>query len=66
MLKYLTESANQGNVYAKFLIEHLNVVRDPSVFMVATRLLQRLDDLFREDYRKAQGGNPYHIDRKRR
>lgn len=65
-LKYLTESANQGNVYAKFLIEHLNVVRDPSVFMVATRLLQRLEDLFREDYRKAQGGNPYYIDRKRR
>ena len=65
-MEYLTASANQGNLYAKFLIEHLDMFRDPSVFMVATRLLHRLEDLFREDYRKANGGSPYHIDRKRR
>lgn len=65
-MEYLTASANQGNLYAKFLLEHLDMFRDPSVFMVATRLLHRLEDLFREDYRKANGGSPYHIDRKRR
>ncbi len=62
----LEASAAQGNVYAQFLLEHWDSFRDPSAFLAATRLLHRLENLFREDYRKATGGNPFHIDRKRR
>ena len=65
-VQYLTASASQGNLYAKFLLEHLDKLHEPSAFLVATRLLHRLENLFREDYRKANGGSAYHIDRKRR
>lgn len=62
----LQASAAQGNLYAQFLLEHLDSFRDPSAFLAATRLLHRLENLFREDVRKAAGGSAYHIDRKRR
>lgn len=58
--------ATQGNIYAQFLLEHLDSFRDPSVFLAATRLMHRLENLFREDYKKATGATPFHIDRKRR
>lgn len=64
-LPFLQASAAQGNLYAQFLLEHLDSFRDPSAFLAATRLLHRLENLFREDVRKA-GGAAYHIDRKRR
>ena len=63
---YLQASAGQGNIYAAFLLEHLDSFRDPSVFLAATRLMHRLEKLFREDVQKAAGGSPFHIDRKRR
>lgn len=62
---FLQASAAQGNIYAQFLLDHLDSFRDPSAFLAATRLLHRLENLFREDYRKPAGG-PFHIDRKRR
>ncbi|SFH05883.1 hypothetical protein SAMN05660211_04873 [Enterocloster clostridioformis] len=62
----LTASAEQGNIYAQFLLDHLDSFRDPSIFLAATRLMHRLENLFREDYRKAAGASPFHIDRKRR
>lgn len=62
----LMASATQGNIYAQFLLEHLDSFRDPSVFLAATRLMHRLENLFREDYKKAAGATPFHIDRKRR
>lgn len=62
----LQASAAQGNLYAQFSLEHLDSFRDPSTFLAATRLLHRLENLFREDVRKAGGGAAYHIDRKRR
>lgn len=62
----LMASATQGNIYAQFLLEHLDSFRDPSVFLAATRLMHRLENLFREDYKKATGATPFHIDRKRR
>jgi TPR repeat protein len=65
-LYWLTASAAQGNIYAQFLIDHINEYRSPSVLLAATRLMHRLENLFREDYRKANGGNVFHIDRKRR
>lgn len=63
---YLEASATQGNIYAQFFLDHLDSFRDPSAFLAATRLLHRLEELFREDYRKGTGQTPYHIDRKRR
>jgi len=62
----LTASATQGNIYAQFLIDHINEYRSPSVLLAATRLMHRLENLFREDYHKANGGSAFHIDRKRR
>ena len=62
----LEASAIQGNIYAQFLLDHIDSFRDPSPFLAATRLLRRLENLFREDVRKAAGGTAYHIDRKRR
>lgn len=63
---FLQASAAQGNIYAQFFLDHLDSFRDPSAFLAATRLLHRLENLFREDYRNAAGGSPFHIDRKRR
>lgn len=63
---FLQASAAQGNIYAQFFLDHLDSFRDPSAFLAATRLLHRLENLFREDYQKAAGGSPFHIDRKRR
>ncbi|MDD3228780.1 MAG: MobP3 family relaxase [Oscillospiraceae bacterium] len=65
-LYWLTASAAQGNIYAQFLIDHINEYRSPSVLLAATRLMHRLESLFREDNRKANGVNVFHIDRKRR
>ena len=63
---FLQASAAQGNIYVQFFLDHLDSFRDPSAFLAATRLLHRLENLFREDYQKAAGGSPFHIDRKRR
>lgn len=65
-VEYLQASTGQGNIYAKFLLEHLDSFKDPSVFLAATRLMHRLEKLFREDVQRATGGSPFHIDRKRR
>lgn len=62
----LEASAAQGNIYAQFLLDHLDSFRDPSVLLAATRLLHRIGNAFREDYRRATGGGSFQIDRKRR
>lgn len=64
-LYWLSLSAQQGNVYAQFLIDRINEYRNPSVLLAATRLMHRLENLFREDYHKATGGAAFRIDRKR-
>ena len=64
-LYWLTDSAAQGNIYAQFLIDHINEYRSPSVLLAATSLMHRLENLFREDYRRSAGATD-HIDRKRR
>ena len=65
-VSYLQASAEQGNIYAAFLLEHMNDIQDPSVSLAATRLLHRLEKLFREDIRRTAGEGSMHIDRKRR
>ena len=64
-LYWLFLSAQQGNVYAQFLIDRINEYRNPSVLLAATRLMHRLENLFRDDYHKATGGAAFRIDRKR-
>ncbi|MCR2050184.1 relaxase MobL [Acetatifactor muris] len=63
---YLQAAAEQGNIYAAFLLEHMDSFRDPDLFLATTRLMHRLEKLFREDVHRAAGGSPFHIDRKRR
>ncbi|MSS10909.1 sel1 repeat family protein [Clostridium sp. WB02_MRS01] len=65
-LYWLGLSAAQGNVYAQYLIDNINSYRNPSVLLAATRLMHRLENLFREDYRRTAGAAADHIDRKRR
>lgn len=62
----LQASAAQGNIYAQFLLEHLDSFQDPSAFLAATRLLHRLENLFREDVCRNSDGASYRMDRKRR
>jgi TPR repeat protein len=65
-LYWLSHSTMQGNIYAQFLIDHINEHRNPSVLLAAIRLLHQLENLFREDYRKATEVSAFYIDRKRR
>ena len=65
-LYWLGLSAAQGNVYAQCLIDNIGSYCNPSVLLVATRLMYRLENLFREDYLRTAGIAAGHIDRKRR
>lgn len=65
-LYWLGLSAAQGNIYAQYLIDNIGSYRNPSVLLAATRLMHRLENLFREDYRRTAGSAAGHIDRKRR
>lgn len=65
-LYWLKLSAAQGNIYAQYLIDNISSYRNPSVLLAATRLMHRLENLFREDYRRTAGIAAGQIDRKRR
>ena len=65
-VEYLTASAEQGNLYASFLLEHLDAYQDPSLFLAATRLLHHLEKLFCEEVQRPMEMKRYQIDRKRR
>lgn len=65
-VEYLTASAEQGNLYASFLLEHLDAYQDPSLFLAATRLLHHLEKLFCEEVQRQMEMKRYQIDRKRR
>lgn len=63
-LYWLGLSAAQGNIYAQYLIDNISSYRTPSVLLAATRLMHRLENLFREDYRRTAGIAASHTDRK--
>ena len=46
---YFYESAEQGNEYADFFLEHFDQARRPNVFLAATRLLHHLSQIFRDN-----------------
>ena len=46
---YFYESAEQGNEYAAFFLEHFDQAGRPNVFLAATRLLHHLGQIFRDN-----------------
>ena len=46
---YFYESAEQGNEYADFFLEHFDQTCRPNVFLSATRLLHHLSQIFRDN-----------------
>lgn len=65
-VEYLKLSAEQGNKYALFLLEHLDPVREPSAFFAAVRLMAGLQKMFQEEFRREYRAERSHVDRKRR
>ena len=63
-LYWLSMSAEQGNEYAQFLLDHFDKFRDPSLFMATTRLLQQLGKIF-EHQQRQMDTQAIQIDRKR-
>lgn len=53
----LEAAAAQGNIYAQFLLDHLDSFRDPSIFLVATRLMRQMANMFEEEERRERGTN---------
>lgn len=47
-LKWLTLSAEQGNIYAQFFIDHFDEFKDPSAFLMGSRLLHHMGNIFRD------------------
>ena len=46
---YFYESAEQGNEFAAFFLEHFDQARRPNVFLSATKLLHHLSQIFRDN-----------------
>ncbi|BAL01442.1 hypothetical protein OBV_42430 [Oscillibacter valericigenes Sjm18-20] len=65
-VRWLTLSAEQGNLYAQFFLEHMDSFRDPSLFLVVTRLLHHLSRIFREEQDRLPGGPHMQVDSKLR
>jgi TPR repeat protein len=65
-VRWLTLSAEQENIYARFFLDHLDSFRDPTLFLSATRLLHHVSRIFREEQRKLPGGPGMQADSKLR
>ena len=65
-IRWLTLSAEQGNIYARFFLDHPDSFRDPSLFLVATRLLHHLSRIFREEQERLPGGPHMQVESKLR
>ena len=48
-VRWLTLSAAQGNLYAKFFLDHIKDFKDPSVLLAATRLLHHMSRIFADN-----------------
>ena len=65
-IRWLTLSAEQGNIYARFFLDHPDSFRDPSLFLAATRLLHHLSRVFREEQDRLPGGPHMQVESKLR
>lgn len=61
---WLRLSAEQGNTYAQFCLEHLN--DHPTVLLAVFRVLYHLERTFQDTVVPSGSGHSLHIDRKRR
>ena len=61
---WLTESANQGNDYARHLLDHSD--QSPSVLLSVTRLLYHIGTIFRDNAPLKPGPGAMSVDRKLR
>ena len=62
---WLTQSAEQGNQYAQYLLNHLEENRPPSAMLAVTRLLHHTSRIFRDNSVPKSRPGGIQIDRKR-
>ena len=62
---WLTQSTEQGNQYAQYLLDHLEENRPPSVMLAVTRLLHHMSRIFRDNSVPKSRPGGIQIDRKR-
>lgn len=62
---WLTKSAEQGNQYAQYLLNHLEENRPPSAMLAVTRLLHHMSRVFRDNSVPKSRPGGIQIDRKR-
>lgn len=65
-VRWLSLSAAQGNEYAQPFLDHMNSLREPSLFSCATRLLHHMSRLFQEQTPKALANTVAFTDKKLR
>lgn len=62
---WLTQSTEQGNQYAQYLLNHLEKNRPPSAMLAVTRLLHHMSRIFRDNSVPKSRPGGIQIDRKR-
>ena len=62
---WLTQSAEQGNRYARFLLEHRDENRPLSAMLAVTRLLHHMGRVFQDNSLPKSSPGGIRIDRKR-
>ena len=62
---WLTQSAEQGNQYAQYLLNHLEENRPPSAMLAVTRLLHHMSRIFQDNSVPKSRPGGIQIDRKR-
>ena len=62
---YLQASANQGNEYAQYLLDHWSEWQNARFLMSTTKLLRQLEQLFQEQQPRDRGLHGCILDRKR-
>ena len=64
-IHWLTRSAEQGNQYAQYLLNHLEENRLPSAMLAVTRLLHHMSRIFRDNSVPKSRPGGIQIDQKR-
>lgn len=62
--KYFTLSAEQGNEYAKYFLENIDKINNPSVCLVASRMLHHMSKIFEDNIPLKSSGVGLKIDSK--
>ena len=64
-VQWLTRSAEQGNEYARYLLDHREEQRPPDVMLAVTRLLYHMSRVFQDNSLPESRPGGIQIDRKR-